>query len=247
MVLRWCLRVVLSVGAAGECVCAYREMCLFEIAHVRCLTAAVLCGAESRRMAKSRVHRHAFGSRQRTAMLVCTLSAACAAAEPPFAVPDAAFAQIGAADTTYGVTAGVNWNWGQEFHLGPARITGYWEASVSKWSYPTADVRRSAGLVQLGLIPVLRWRPAQGASPWFAEAGIGATLTTVVYQTDRKRFSTRFNFGDHLAVGRSFGGGFGRERAHELSLRLEHFSNAGIQHPNPGENFVQLRYLYKLK
>lgn len=26
------------------------------------------------------------------------------------------------------------------------------------------------------------------------------------------------------------------------ALRLQHFSNASIRHPNPGENFVQLRY-----
>jgi lipid A 3-O-deacylase len=165
-----------------------------------------------------------------------------AAAEVSFITPDAAFVQIGAADTTYGATLGLNWNWGRELEVGPARISGYWEASVSQWSYPAADVRRTAGLVQLGLIPVFRWRPGQGESPWFVEAGIGATLTTVAYQTDRKRFSTRFNFGDHLAVGRSLG----PMRAHELSLRFEHFSNAGIKQPNPGESFVQLRYLYKL-
>jgi lipid A 3-O-deacylase len=184
-------------------------------------------------------------SRTRIATLFCTLSAACtfASAALPFPAPDAAFAQIGAADDTYGATAGVNWNWGQGFRLGTAQITGYWEASVSQWSYPVADVRRTAGLVQLGLIPVFRWRPSAGASPWFAEAGIGATLTTVSYQTDRKRFSTRFNFGDHLAAGRSFGAA----RAHELSLRLEHFSNGGLKQPNPGENFVQIRYLYKLR
>ena len=29
--------------------------------------------------------------------------------------------------------------------------------------------------------------------------------------------------------------------AHELALRVQHYSNAGIRHPNPGENFVQLR------
>jgi lipid A 3-O-deacylase len=178
-----------------------------------------------------------------TALLWLLLSNPAHATDAGFIAPDAAFAQIGAADTTYGVTAGLNWNWGREFELGSARISGYWEASVSQWSYPSADVRRTAGLVQLGLIPVFRWRPAQGASPWFAEVGIGATLTTVAYQTDRKRFSTRFNFGDHLAVGRSFG----LMRAHELSLRFEHFSNAGIKQPNPGESFVQLRYLYKLK
>jgi hypothetical protein len=27
----------------------------------------------------------------------------------------------------------------------------------------------------------------------------------------------------------------------EVALRVEHFSNAGISHPNPGENFLQLR------
>ncbi|MBC7716433.1 MAG: acyloxyacyl hydrolase [Pseudorhodobacter sp.] len=184
-------------------------------------------------------------SRAHLATLFCTLSSfgACASAELSFHAPDAAFAQLGAADNTYGATVGVNWNWGREFRVGSAHITGYWEASASQWSYPVADVRRTAGLVQLGLIPVFRWSPSEGASPWFAEAGIGATLTTVAYQTDRKRFSTRFNFGDHLAVGRSFGA----SRAHELSLRLEHFSNGGLKQPNPGENFVQIRYLYKLK
>lgn len=186
-----------------------------------------------------------FNATPRVAALLVTLCIATAAAATDlnFFTPDAAFAQIGAADTTYGATAGLNWDWGRELSLGTARITGYWEASVSQWSYPAADVRRTAGLLQLGLIPVFRWRPNAGTSPWFGEAGIGATLTTVAYQTDRKRFSTRFNFGDHLAVGRSFGAA----RAHELSLRLEHFSNAGIRQPNPGENFVQLRYLYKLK
>ena len=49
--------------------------------------------------------------------------------------------------------------------------------------------------------PELRWRANAGASPWFAEAGIGATFTTNLHQTDQKRFSTRFNFGDHLAIG----------------------------------------------
>jgi lipid A 3-O-deacylase len=170
-----------------------------------------------------------------------------ASADVSLIAPDAAFVQIGAADTTYGATVGLNWNWGRELEVGAARFTGHWEASLSQWSYPVADVRSTVGLIQLGLIPVFRWRPNAGVSPWFVEAGVGATLTTVAYQTDRKRFSTRFNFGDHVAVGRSFGRGAGRGRAHELSLRWEHFSNAGIRQPNPGENFVQLRYLYQLK
>ena len=45
------------------------------------------------------------------------------------------------------------------------------------------------------------------------------------------------------------GGGrnFGARQEHELVLRVEHFSNAGIKHPNPGENFAQLRYTYRFE
>lgn len=51
-------------------------------------------------------------------------------------------------------------------------------------------------------------------------------------------FSTTFNFGEHLAVGRQLGA----TRHHEVALRVQHFSNAGIRQPNPGENLVQVRY-----
>ena len=30
---------------------------------------------------------------------------------------------------------------------------------------------------------------------------------------------------------------------HEVVLRAAHYSNAGVRHPNPGENFLQLQYL----
>jgi hypothetical protein len=85
---------------------------------------------------------------------------------------------------------------------------------------------------------VLRLYPERWGPGWFLEGGIGANLLLPVYQTADKRFSTTFNFGDHLGIGRRFG----REFAHEWALRIQHFSNAGIKHPNPGENFLQLRY-----
>lgn len=70
------------------------------------------------------------------------------------------------------------------------------------------------------------------------ETGVGLTATSSRYRTRQKSFSTSFNFSTHLAVGRSFGA----QREHGIALRLKHFSNAGIKHPNPGENFLQLRY-----
>jgi lipid A 3-O-deacylase len=59
-----------------------------------------------------------------------------------------------------------------------------------------------------------------------------------LYNTPTKQFSTRFNFVDNIGVGRSFGA----QRQRELDLRVVHMSNGSIKHPNPGENFLQLRY-----
>ena len=155
--------------------------------------------------------------------------------------PTSVFLQGGTTGTTHGLTAGATWDWARHWPLGSGRVTGYWEASASEWSYPSADGRRTAWLGQVGLVPVFRFRPDDGASPWFFEAGVGLTLTTSLYETDRKRFSTSFNFGDHLAAGRNFG----QHSEHELSLRVQHFSNGGIKRPNPGETFFQLRYAYR--
>jgi lipid A 3-O-deacylase len=156
-------------------------------------------------------------------------------------VPSSVFQQVGTTGRTHEVTTGATWDWSRKWKLGSGEITGYWEALISGWSYLAPDRRRTAWLGQVGLIPVFRYRPNGGASAWFIEAGVGLNLMTSIYETDRKRFSTTFNFGDHVAVGHNFG----NHREHEVSLRLQHFSNAGIRHPNPGENFIQLRYAYR--
>lgn len=158
-------------------------------------------------------------------------------------LPSAYFVQIGAASDTRETGVGLVWDWTLRWPLASGEISGYWDASVSRWTFTSPDGRQTAWLAQTAATPVLRWRANAGASPWFAEAGIGATFTTNVYQTDRKRFSTSFNFGDHIAIGCNVGA----QREHELALRVEHFSNAGIKHPNPGEDFVQLRYVRRFR
>ena len=80
---------------------------------------------------------------------------------------------------------------------------------------------------------------AKLAAGFVRRGGIGANVIVPIYHSDDKHFSTEFNFGDHLAIGRQFGD----HREQEIALRLQHFSNAGIREPNPGENFQQLRYL----
>ncbi|RZI77250.1 MAG: acyloxyacyl hydrolase [Variovorax sp.] len=119
-------------------------------------------------------------------------------------------------------------------------VTSYGDVFVSQWRARNAggDGRRT--YTQIGAIATWRYRFDGGASPWFADAGIGVSLMDKLYATPERVFSTRFQFTEVLGIGRNFG----PTGAHEVSLRLQHFSNAGIKKPNPGENFVRLRYAY---
>lgn len=140
---------------------------------------------------------------------------------------------------TDAATVGVTLPWKEwKADLWGGQVRGHWDLYVSRLSF---DGRRSYDSTWMfGVKPVWRWRPDAGRSPWFAEAGVGLTYMTDRYITVHKEFSTSFNFATHLGVGYSFG----VQRQHEVQLRVEHVSNAGIKEPNPGENFVQIRYGY---
>ena len=179
----------------------------------------------------------------RAALATAALAAGAAAqaADPSLLHPSTVFTQAGAAEHASAVVVGATWNsgWEDTWRIGDASV--YWEASIGRWT-ATHDATNSSGLVtQFGITPVLRVEPGDG-SRWFFEAGIGLNVLTPIYQNGDKRFSTAFNFGDHLAVGRHFG----PDDRHELALRLQHFSNGGIRRPNPGEDFLQLRYSVRL-
>lgn len=151
-------------------------------------------------------------------------------------LPAGAFVQGGAATQgTYSASAGVFWPWSWRRETARGEWTGITELFVSHWSADTGSGRE--GLTQVGLLPLLRYHFARGPG-WFAEGGIGVSTMDQTYRTEEKQFSSRFNFIDVLGVGRSFGA----QGRSELGLRLSHVSNAGIKKPNPGENFVQLRY-----
>ncbi len=141
----------------------------------------------------------------------------------------------GGEDQTYNATVGLTWPWAWRRNLMGIDLGGVTEAYVSHWSALAVDGRR--GFTQVGLVPMLRLRLNAG-SPWFAEAGIGISAMDKRFVTSTKELSTSFNFVDVLGVGRSFGA----VRQQELGLRIQHVSNAGIKSPNPGHNFVMLRY-----
>jgi lipid A 3-O-deacylase len=175
------------------------------------------------------------GAWVRLAML---LSAAYAAVSPAADLaPTSVFVQGGIGDQrTSAYTAGVTWDlpWHYDFKFG--RLSTYAEAAIGRW-HTDGRNEATAWPTQISVTPTLRLYPAR-ASHWFAEAGVGANYIVPLFKSGEKRFSTEFNFGDHFAIGRDFG-------RSEVSIRMEHFSNAGIEHPNPGENFGQVRYAYR--
>jgi hypothetical protein len=85
---------------------------------------------------------------------------------------------------------------------------------------------------------VISYRFADGASPWFVEGGIGATVTSSVYRSTDKHFSTAFNFGDHVGLdtpsawrGERTGpaGGAFLERRHQASEPRRELRSAAVR------------------
>jgi hypothetical protein len=159
--------------------------------------------------------------------------------------PDAAFVQVGHPEDgsdTWSANVGLSYNWPALAKMVDVDwLTTSGEITVGYWQTQNLPPDRHRTSTQVGFTPVWRWYP-EGKSGWFAEAGIGANLITPIYTTPHKRFSTEFNFGDHVGAGwRGSRPGDG-----EWALRFQHFSNAGLGEPNPGINFLQLRYLHPL-
>ena len=154
--------------------------------------------------------------------------------------PYGAFIEGGISDDSRSLVGGIAWTWVQPSKWGAGRASGYLETSIGEWACHRSEGQQyHACSTQFGLTPVIRYEP-QAWEHWYMELGIGADVIAPAWKTDRRRFSTEFNFGDHIGLGRKFGD----EGRDEIELRAEHYSNGGYRNPNPGENWFQLRYMH---
>lgn len=152
--------------------------------------------------------------------------------------PSAFFVQGGTGDNGVDIVSlGLRWPWAWRGAALGGELSASTELFGSLWRADAVGGGRK-DFYQLGLVPMLRYRFAEGRSPWFMEAGIGLSVTDRRFVTPKKVLGSTWNFSDSLAVGRSFG----EQDRQEVSLRLQHTSNAGIKQPNPGLNMVVLRY-----
>ena len=144
----------------------------------------------------------------------------------------------GSGDGTDMGRVGVQWDWkqrwfqGQNWHLG-----GYWDLSLGYW-HRDASAGFNEEITEIGLTPVFRWQRNDLKGP-YVEAAIGFHVLSKTSIGD-KRFSTLFQFGDHLGAGYRFGA----KGEYDLSYRYQHLSNSSIKRPNNGITFNQNRFQY---
>ena len=151
--------------------------------------------------------------------------------------PDSASLEYGAGKDAQLMRAGAQWNWERQWlpsktgHLG-----GYWDLTVANWHQSRYQDQPgvSRDITDVGLTPVFRYQ-VNGKTGLFGEAGIGVHRLSTLYDNGGHQLATKFQFGDHLAVGYRF------ENAWEAAVKLQHFSNGGIKHPNGGVNYLVLR------
>jgi hypothetical protein len=126
----------------------------------------------------------------------------------------------------------------QWFTDGNWLVSDYWNAAIGLWradGFPG----QNGSLTEIGVTPTFRLRQASGRGI-YAEAGIGAHLLTE-NSIGSRNLGSPLQFGSHLGAGYRFG----EKRAFELELRVQHLSNAGLNKPNDGINFSQVRVQYQ--
>jgi len=166
-------------------------------------------------------------------MHACACAAFLCAASVASAIDSASF-ELGAGEHVSLTRVGLQSHWNKRWwQRNGAHLTGYWDTTIAHWRGTRFQGRPGATqrLTVVGLTPVFRYQRDSGQG-FYVEAAIGLHLLSGLYDDGNRQLSTRFQFGDHLALGYVFA------NRTDLKLKLQHFSNGGIKEPNDGVNFI---------
>ncbi len=125
----------------------------------------------------------------------------------------------------------VDWleSWSKELGL-------YFESSVNFWEYG-AENKHDTNFV-LAMSPVIEYPITEfNNKPVYFEFGIGFSLLDDT-QFAGKDVGSHYQFEDRIGI-KTY---FGDNNEHSIGLRYLHYSNAGLQDPNPGLDFISFSY-----
>lgn len=135
---------------------------------------------------------------------------------------------------------GAQWDWADKwFQSNGTHVGGYWDLTGAQWRenrYQNIPDNKH-DFYDIGITPVFRFQNDSKLG-FYAEGAIGAHYLSDLYDNNGRRFSTKFEFGDHLGIGYVFANKW------EVALKVQHFSNGGIKHPNSGANFAVAKAAY---
>ena len=166
------------------------------------------------------------------------LLALCASRAEALSPPARWFVQIGTSGDADTFNAGLAWEAALDWQvLRDAQASVHADVTLGHWHARDSTGPSNANNTELTSTAALRLTLEQSPG-LFGEVGVGVGFVKPLYHPNDKQFSTVFNFVEHVGFGlRPWG-----VQGAEISLRCQHFSNAKIKRPNPGENFVQLRW-----
>ncbi|MBI3937087.1 MAG: acyloxyacyl hydrolase [Betaproteobacteria bacterium] len=147
--------------------------------------------------------------------------------------------EAGNGDATDMARIGIQWNWKKRWFQGASwHLGGYWDLQLGYWRGHSAAGGNNT-ITDLGLTPVFRLQQ-NDLKGLYAEAAIGFHLLSKTAINADRKFGSSFQFGDHVGAGYRFG----TKGEFDVSYRYQHLSNGGIQQPNQGISFNQIRFQY---
>jgi len=131
---------------------------------------------------------------------------------------------------------GAQWDWSERWAFRVRDWHGrvYWDVNAGVWEQAVSTI------YDLGVTPVVRLEHERAHGSPYLELGIGPHMLSSLEVTPYRTFTTHLQFGSFVGAGLRFG----YEERYDVGVRLQHISNAGIENPNPGINFLQLRLQY---
>ena len=121
--------------------------------------------------------------------------------------------------------------WGMTFTALPMVTTSMWTSNTGIYSHTNADI---------ALMPMGRFGLPLGPVILDASFGLGPALMAKTKFANKSK-STNFQFSDEMGIGIS-----DAKRRVRLDFSYRHISNADIQMPNNGMNFVGFGLTYRL-